>query len=206
MKNCLRTEPSFDLRYERKYSFALPDAGLLWPQINLLGFEKSYPRRQVNSLYFDTPEYNFYHQSVNGVFDRKKVRIRWYGQLEQEKYGAQLEVKYKQGELGGKKISKLPNFIFQENLERNFCRNFPDLNPTVLTVYQRSYFEHFLKRVRLTIDTNFKTNGVEHDFGVVEVKYPASFRDDNFIAEITEILPLQLSQFSKYTLGVGLLK
>jgi SPX domain protein involved in polyphosphate accumulation len=192
-----------DLRYERKYSFSLPDEFLLMPQIDLLGFKKSYPERQVNSLYFDTSEYDFYRQSIDGVFDRKKVRIRWYGELVQKKYQAQLEVKYKQGELGGKKIEILDDFVLKENLERNLCKRFLNLEPTLITVYQRYYFEHFLKPVRLTVDIGLKTNGTEHDFGVLEIKYSEDFKDTKFIAEVANTLPLQLSQFSKYTLGVG---
>ena len=46
-------------------------------------FQESYSPRMVNSLYFDTPNYDFASSNMSGESKRIKLRARWYGGLEQ---------------------------------------------------------------------------------------------------------------------------
>ena len=39
-----------------------------------------YPRF-VNNIYFDDPSFRFYFENIDGVAERMKMRIRWYGNL-----------------------------------------------------------------------------------------------------------------------------
>ena len=45
-------------------------------------FQESYSPRMVNSLYFDTPNYDFASSNMSGESKRIKVRARWYGELD----------------------------------------------------------------------------------------------------------------------------
>ena len=68
-------------RFERKWIFksnnfiALINALL---RSNLF-FRYQYPSRNVNSIYFDTSNYTSIRQNLDGVSNKKKIRIRWYG-------------------------------------------------------------------------------------------------------------------------------
>ena len=38
-----------------------------------------YPRERINSLYFDSPDLAEHQRSMAGEFEKRKVRVRWYG-------------------------------------------------------------------------------------------------------------------------------
>jgi hypothetical protein len=65
------------------------------------GFRATYPPRWINSIYFDSPSLDNYEDNVAGIGNRRKTRIRWYGELEG---GAppQLEIKVRKNGLGWK--------------------------------------------------------------------------------------------------------
>ena len=42
-------------------------------------FKEQYQNRKVNSIYFDDLNYSSIKQNLDGVSDKKKYRIRWYG-------------------------------------------------------------------------------------------------------------------------------
>ena len=42
---------------------------------------KIYYPRFINNIYFDNPRFQFYFENIDGVCERKKMRIRWYGNL-----------------------------------------------------------------------------------------------------------------------------
>ena len=46
-------------------------------------FQESYCPRMVNSLYFDTPNYDFASSNMSGESKRIKVRARWYSELDE---------------------------------------------------------------------------------------------------------------------------
>ena len=41
-------------------------------------FNEIYFTRNVNNIYFDTVDFSSFIDNIEGVRDRKKVRIRWY--------------------------------------------------------------------------------------------------------------------------------
>ena len=63
-----------ELRYERKFRIE----GLNWSALQQIirqhpaAFCKAYPDRQVNNIYFDTPDFQAYHSNVNGAENRRK--------------------------------------------------------------------------------------------------------------------------------------
>ena len=56
-------------------------------------FHEIYFTRNVNNIYFDTVDFSSYIDNIEGVRDRKKVRIRWYGDLLGECNNPILEIK-----------------------------------------------------------------------------------------------------------------
>ena len=70
-------------RYERKFlvselnRFEIESIVRLHPAI----FSEIYHQRSVNNIYFDTMNVSNYLDNINGVKQRLKVRIRWYGDL-----------------------------------------------------------------------------------------------------------------------------
>lgn len=132
-----------------------------------------YEKRQVNNIYFDTVNYTDYLASVNGNDTRKKYRIRWYGELVEDRIIPQLECKYKQGMAGGKNLCELLPFHIDEEFDYVeyyglLKRRFHTLNetqqymigellsrvPVLINTYERQYFMTLDGKYRLTIDEN----------------------------------------------------
>ncbi len=133
----------------------------------------------VRSIYFDSSKLKYYHEKINGVQIRKKLRIRGYNQPEDESI-VFLEIKrknenyinknrsplkfYNLGELI--KTKDLDSYILTNN---GFANSMDDaekflhhiykrtLRPIVLITYEReAFFSKFDKRLRLTFDKNLR--------------------------------------------------
>ena len=44
-------------------------------------FKNVFPKRVVNSIYFDTEKYKDVWDNINGFGNRRKLRLRWYDEL-----------------------------------------------------------------------------------------------------------------------------
>ena len=68
-------------RFERKWLFRSNNYLALINSLirSKLFFRTQYPLRKVNSIYFDTLDYISIRQNLDGVSNKKKIRIRWYG-------------------------------------------------------------------------------------------------------------------------------
>lgn len=116
----------------------------------------------VRSIYFDTPGYDFYYEKVEGIKNRKKVRLRGYNEFKEgnqvfleikRKYDIPI-IKYRsplvyenaikifqEKSLNGYAISKFENMVGYQNSKRFFYQVFSkNLRPVVLVVYERSIF------------------------------------------------------------------
>lgn len=220
-------DPSEPLRLERKYWFEIDDRSSFLTKLSASSFFQPYPSRQVNSIYFDTPSLENYQQSLNGSYNRHKVRVRWYGELFQKEIPAHLEIKYKQGYVGGKKIVPIKKFSFGNKSSKTTIKNqiFPQLDtsiynfiesllPTVTTVYQRQYWRHYFYPLRLTIDTQLKTanhlgspqfsrpTAPQRPVQIIELKYLPKENIEKIASQVGQFLPLQLNQFSKYSWSI----
>ena len=97
-----------DYRYERKFFIAelskyeVKSIVKMHPVI----FSELYHKRFVNNIYFDSFNFKNFLDNIEGVTDRIKIRIRWYGILFGYVENPILEIKIKKGLLG-KKISVL---------------------------------------------------------------------------------------------------
>ncbi len=190
-------------------------------------FEKAYPDRWVNNIYFDTINYASFVENIEGGKSRTKLRLRWYGDLSRVSQ-AQLEVKRKENGQGTKKIFSLNDSsqfelknIGQDELIREINNAVPDeggmylrLFPNTVLVnrYHRMYFEDLTKKLRVTIDRNLEfypqlfsknlslmNKSQKQSVAVIEFKYSAE--NHKLANELMDSLRLRTSRFSKYVVG-----
>ncbi len=163
------------MRYELKMVFPESDYTMI---VNRLissrhAVREIYHERQINNIYFDSLDYSDYRANTHGDSNRKKYRIRWYGDLRGEIASPTLENKYKFGLSGGKKCMRLPSFRFDETF--NYYNYTPKLceimhreahnpdnmvmvsellqrNPVLVNSYVRRYFLTGDKKYRITLD------------------------------------------------------
>lgn len=222
------TDPTIHLRYERKYLSYDHNAAELRHLLlcNPSFFSPIFYRRQVNSLYFDNPEFEYFQQNTEGDFDRMKVRVRWYGTAEPKKL--QLELKIKHGEVMQKQTYSLESsqigdvflrqpkkFIAQVTayIRTTLQAALPEaqeLQPVLFNTYQREYFYSALTRIRVTIDEQVrfqtpqqwaeKRTAVTSDVPILECKY--AIADDRHLKQTIQALPLNVAKSSKYVVGV----
>jgi hypothetical protein len=185
-------------------------------------FKLANPPRVVNSIYFDSPDLKAFHENIEGLENRFKVRIRWY---DNDFKNSKLEIKVKQGLFGHKLIYDLENFSADCNLYeyfRDICsksviskEHLPyivNLIPISYNNYLRRYYESFNKKVRITVDSELKFKKLTNfyipktiqlrsmDYSIIEFKYKDS--EQEIVSKILKNSPLVLRKFSKYTAGV----
>ncbi len=218
------------MRYERKYrteDLSLAEVRQI-VRDHPMSFRTLYPDRQVNNVYFDTPELHFLHENLFGVAERRKYRIRWYGTDRAVAQQPVLEMKCKDGELGDKFSTELAPLeianpdLLQARLVTGFAELHAarplastlaaqDLVPVLLNTYQRSYLISYNGKFRLTIDHDmrhyaFNARQQPHAQGaldaavVLELKYDQA--DDDEYQRVAQRIPLRLARNSKYTIGM----
>ncbi|MEN0007097.1 MAG: polyphosphate polymerase domain-containing protein, partial [Bacteroidota bacterium] len=171
---------------------------------------------QINNIYFDTPNLQAFADNVAGVADRKKYRVRWYGQVEEYVERPKLELKAKRNQLGFKKTTSIQPFSAKELPQmvaevNQLIPDLPSLRPTLVNAYQRSYFATADQKFRITIDTDLAFGHCNEQFlhlpfrdfetTIIELKYDASFELE--LDRITQYLPFRLTKSSKYVYGVN---
>ncbi|MDC0466449.1 VTC domain-containing protein [Gammaproteobacteria bacterium] len=167
------------IRQEIKYKVFFMDVPRLYDWLYRHSFfQESYIPRMVNSLYFDTPNYDFASSNMSGESKRIKVRARWYGELDKKFLDSFLsnsqiftfEIKRKINSVSDKlnigevTYENSENYLsrvnsIQKSLE-SLVKNQPTLSAfnllsTIFTNYEREYYElKSDKNIRLTIDKN----------------------------------------------------
>ena len=208
----------YKLRFERKWIFNNTN------YIDILNkalksnflFSFQYPKRFVNSLYFDDYNHTGIKESVNGISRRKKFRIRWYGKNKFVLNNPKLEVKIKENFLNYKRIFPLKileganlkisgNIKFICNEVNNVLKK-ELLTAALTTHYERLYLISSNKKIRATIDhnlegTNFKCNFQNPIFKtsndlILEFKYNKDY--DNFVRSNLPKISARFSKNSKY--------
>ncbi len=205
-------------RFERKYKIEGLEAATVEGAILLhpAGFRELYPDRIVNNVYFDTVELTTFRQNVDGVNQRKKFRLRWYGEDTENIRKPQFEIKIKHNELGTKEVYKVPDMTIGDisglmDAANQFSNNFAPLFPVLLNAYLRSYYGSADGRFRITIDRSLRyysmmgreqfTGFLHEEEGVIlEVKYEE--QDEDKAALVLQNLPFRHTKSSKYVNGV----
>jgi hypothetical protein len=216
-------------RYERK--FILAETSVKRAEASILNgpggmMRVSYPARFVNNLYLDSIGFAACRANLDGLMERQKTRIRWYGDLFGLRLKAALEIKVKNALVGYKKITKLkpfsleasarladwPKILAGTGLSRDELSRLKALRPVLVNRYRRQYFESSDGILRATIDTGVRyyrwtaQNGflpafeMGDPYAVLELKYPpeAEVR----AAAAAQKFNFRLTRHSKYVRGV----
>ncbi len=200
-----------------------------WIRLHPAQWRVTYPPRQVNNIYFDTPHYDGLNANLGGYDDRDKLRLRWYGTDITRIVGANLERKHKHGMVGWKSICPVAGvFDLNGTPWRTFShmlrsavapqiRQWLDVFavPALINHYRRVYYATPDGMVRLTVDTalhaydqcavacpNLTRRTHVDTLIVVELKAAtddASFRQ---LADALARFPASVDRFSKYVQGM----
>ena len=183
-------------RKETKFRVTSSDQNIIKGQLIQRGMKILYPKRIINSQYFDTRDYQMFSESEEGLLPRKKVRVRWY----ENNDNYTLETKTSSIEGRFKENKKINSHIFEKYKSMGInTNNYGLILPTALISYGREYF--FFKGMRITFDSNinykfygsnFKYNDPER---VIEIKTTIDFPQDL----IQKLFPIPTSRFSKYS-------
>ncbi len=213
-------------RYERKFVVeGMPSGEVESILLRRASFREIFHLRWVNNIYLDGPEMSSLLDNVNGLSERLKTRIRWYGDFFGHIERPTLERKLKQGLLGRKETYALEAFDLNPGFDAaeisRWCARsqLPDRvrvelrrrGSVLVNRYKRRYFQSADRRFRFTVDSGILYQAVRcfdnrllqwrrHPDVVVELKYAAS--DDAESASITADLPFRLCRSSKYVGGL----
>lgn len=210
-------------RYERKFwlsGHTVSQAAVLVRSLPE-GFHEAYPPRRVNNVYWDTPGLTAYDEHVQGVANRCKVRVRWYGETDIPTRKTVVEWKLRHGTTGSKRAFPFPQPGVgpdRETAHPPSPSNLGDLQPVLYNRYWRQYFCSIGERLRITLDVRIEfmaagNLGPESTHwlplpdslcGVLlELKYAPE--DAAAAAKVAQRLPTRLTRFSKYIRGVQVL-
>lgn len=216
-------------RYERKFLVDQLDLhqvmGLIKRHPSM--FSEPFPPRFVNNFYLDTADMKHYHDNVAGSSDRRKVRIRWYGDLMGQVEKPVLEFKIKHGLVGTKRNYPCPSFHLQSGVSlesvvpgpgaAELPKEVADYLRTVSIVlmnrYHRRYYVSVDGRFRLTLDTGmtfYRVGGLrlarmrhrqtDHRNVVVELKH--GIDEDRLANKVSGYFPFRVTKSSKYVQGI----
>lgn len=217
-----------NVRYERKFVIEnlSKQSVISVVKTNPAIFSEIYHQRYINNIYLDTHNLMFYLDNNFGKANRKKVRVRWYGDLLGRNQKPRLEYKLKTGAVGDKLVYNLvpfdvkPGFSYDQ-LQQVFEKSqLPEwvlddlrsLKPTLLNRYSREYFLSFDRNYRITIDQQLEyckicpqNNSFIQDYKdykniILELKYKVNgILEPDFVSNH---LPFRLTKSSKYVNGI----
>ncbi len=217
-----------NFRYERK--FAIPEVSVHGVEEVVKNhpayFKEIFEVRYINNIYFDTQNLTHYYDNSFGKAQRKKYRIRWYGDINSEVKNPILEIKIKDALLGTKESYKLKPFsLISDNLLNSVMESLQNsdlpervleemkiVTPTLVNRYKRKYFIDFSKNYRITVDSEieysnvsskqifFKEKITENNSVILELKYNQENNDN--ASSISSQLPFRMTKNSKYVNGI----
>ena len=187
--------------------------------LSRFSFRTPYPKRKINSIYYDTHNYKALEDSIEGGSHRTKYRIRWYG-IKHSVSNATLEIKKKNGHLSWKLLQKnlfricheaktWETFVTANSDSRNATLLLLNQQPKSIITYDREYYVSFNGKVRVTIDQNIKTfNQVNYKkpnfskfrnhIGFVIFEIKVSQENEYLVKEVLKDFPFSAKRFSKY--------
>ena len=190
-------------RYERKFRIKINNTAFVRGYLEQLGFFQEFPQRIIKTLYFDTVNFKFAIDNINGLRYRIKPRLRWYEDLSSKRTSkTHLEYKIKDGFIGYKfsseaMLSQVP-FMIENRLGIKS-------SPTVTTSYNRIYLKD-VYGIRATIDFNLRSNSFNDPLNKLhnleyEINLDKFFRQKLF-TRINEHSLFRLNKSSKYVEGL----
>tara|TARA_B100000886_G_scaffold336940_1_gene296681 strand:+ start:463 stop:1056 length:594 start_codon:yes stop_codon:yes gene_type:complete len=192
-------------RIEKKFRLTKFEQESIKKDLIIKGIREIYPKRIINSCYFDTHDLKCFYDSDEGILPRKKIRLRWY--KNKEKITKEIKVSLIEGRF--KTSEKFYDYKFLEKFNYSiYDKIYGILNPKIIVSYYREYY--LLKNIRITFDSNIKytnLNGLnkfsfKDQENVMEVK--ADF--NNSLSKLGGFIDFPSSRFSKYCRGIFLSK
>ena len=203
-------------RYERKYILENNQLYDLISHLHKSNYLKVFEERIINNIYFDTKDFKAVTENIDGLSNREKVRVRWYGRpFDSSK--KTLEIKIKNEFLNRKNsfdlgISQLKNFssiiefktilkLKKSRFESLYYTKLSMLEPTLFNSYKRNYFFNPINQTRITIDKDLyffsPITGVKYfeKYCIVEAKFE---KNKDFINNFNNLV---LTRYSKYAKG-----
>ena len=192
-------------RIEKKFKLTKFEQKSLKESLIMRGMKELYPKRAINSCYFDSHDLRCFYDSDEGVLPRKKIRLRWYEN--KKKITKEIKVSSIEG-----RFKTTENFYDYKFLEKNnysiYDKVYGNLYPKIIISYYREYF--LLNNIRITFDSNIKYTNLNCLSGfffndqetVMEVKADLS----NSLTKLEGFIDLPTSRFSKYCRGISLCK
>ena len=166
-----------------------------------------------------------FDESIAGYQMRQKHRIRWY-QTPSEKSSITYEIKLKNSHLSWKILHKSdlhvnPDATLWDNLFNNqmgiqdlHFASLSNLQPVSLVSYDRSYYESWDGKIRITIDSrisfrnqrllgrpNFKTFSYHRRSSIMEMKFAEE--DFDLAKDLQRTMRIKPQRFSKYCESVS---
>lgn len=203
----MSNEFTTEKRIEEKFFLPKPKLYNFLSILNMLEAKQTYPKRTVQSLYMD---YNniCYNDHIEGLFDRKKIRFRWYNY---DYSNTVLEIKRKTSIYTHKKKIKVDKFnpdkkdVFEVLKQSNFWE-ISSLLPSCYIFYDRNYYNICNNKVRITVDDNLRygnSNTLMKRFDmnsyIVEIKYTDN-KDVNLLYLMLKKININLCKISKYVI------
>jgi SPX domain protein involved in polyphosphate accumulation len=216
------------MRYERKFIIPYGKKNLLnyFLKIHPLHIKKLYDNRKINNIYFDNINFKFFKENLDGVSDRVKIRVRWYGKTFGEIKNSKLEFKIRENNLGKKILFDMDNFLiqstkginkktFNNKVQSEIIQTYLNLNylkPKILNIYERSYFITQNQKFRITLDSfpdyydlDKQTSHIRklnhfQKYQILEIKYDE--KNNKEFQFFMKYLPLRLDKNSKYVFGI----
>lgn len=205
-------------RYERKYVLEYKDLPRFYFELIKNNFFELYPERQINNLYLDTQSTDFLEENIEGLYKRKKTRIRWYGPFE-DLSNKTVEIKQKRGEVNFKEFLDLGDFEITEETNLNsmwnsivknkeyesfiYNNNLQFLTPKLFNSYFREYYSNQDQSSRITIDKELTFLSPETNLNIHEKNIIIEFKyDKDHILIDNKFSNLKLNKYSKYVKGL----
>ncbi len=224
-----QTEKRQDLAERREVKFVLTgsDIGTLRRvlETNTRRQVHNHEVSTVRSVYFDDARYSACHANLDGLGMRRKLRFRWYDQLQPGHEGF-LEIKWRNNRVTGKHrmhvtcqqpLSEVAYKHWFSELEQAIPHHYLQYllaysEPTVLVEYRREHFISADRDLRLTIDYDlafYDQTGKQfvstqfpyrmRDFIVLEGKTPVGRERE--LKDLLYPLALRATKCSKYVQG-----
>lgn len=198
-----------------EYKYLIPSEKLnelreaILPFVNIDEYAQIRSQKEytVRSIYYDTMQFDDYHDKLAGIKIRKKIRIRCYNELEKES-PVFLEVKRKYENHISKNRSPVLyynlNQILQTSDIDNYLikkKNYPDErndaakffyllkiknnSPVVLVVYEReAFFSKYDSTLRITFDKNIRSSAFPKLSNIFEETGLNKVMNKHFIVEV----------------------
>lgn len=215
-------------RYETK--FVLDEVQLRHAEnwIELFArFKERYSKRFVNSIYFDSTDFESLADNISGIAVRKKLRYRWYGENFANNSGVTIEVKGRDGAVGYKQgfsrelvlgrghslVADISKDLLSAVDRIPRLAAFAAYQPVLGVQYSRRYYESD-DGIRLTVDSCLKFHDIfsfgeisystpyQSPINILEVKYPIAQRARAGL--LLKDFPFKPVRSSKYVLGSAL--